>query len=103
MGYRLIVTKNADELLDKIIYHLVFRLKNEVAAKHLLDKIDSIYDRLEINPEQFPLSRDIFLTKKGYREAIVSDMNYVIVFAIGSDVVNVVGIFHQLENYQKKL
>lgn len=30
-------------------------------------------------------------------------MNYIIVFSVGADVVNIVGIFHQLENYQKKL
>lgn len=30
-------------------------------------------------------------------------MDYVIVFSINLDVVNIVGIFHQLENYQMKL
>ncbi len=30
-------------------------------------------------------------------------MDYVIVFNINLDVVNIVGIFHQLENYQMKL
>lgn len=30
-------------------------------------------------------------------------MNYIIIFDVRDDVVNVVGIFHQLENYQNKL
>ncbi len=103
MAYKLNVTEHAGELLDHLVYHLVYRLKNEQAAKHLLDGIDSIYDRLEVNPFQFAECRDAYLAKKGYREAIVPQMNYIIIFAVRADVVNVVGIFHQLENYPNKL
>ena len=53
MVYKLNVTEHADELLDKLVYHLIYRLKNDQAAKHLLDCIDVIYDRLEVNPFQF--------------------------------------------------
>lgn len=30
-------------------------------------------------------------------------MNYVVIFDVRADVVNIVAIFHQLENYQSKL
>lgn len=103
MAYKLVITEHADELLDKLVYHLIYRLKNEQAAKHLLDGVDNVYDRLETNPEQFPVSRDAFLAKRGYHEAVVHQMDYVIVFDIRSDTVNVVGVFHQLENYQRKI
>ena len=43
------------------------------------------------------------MADKGYHEAVIGRMNYTIVFNISADVVNIVGIFHQLENYQKKL
>ncbi|KSV58939.1 type II toxin-antitoxin system RelE/ParE family toxin [Acetivibrio ethanolgignens] len=72
-------------------------------AEHLLDDIDSIYDRLETNPFQFSLSRDIYLANKGYHEAVVPQMDYVVIFDVRVEVVNVVGVFHQLENYQSKL
>ncbi len=103
MAYKLIVTKHADKLLDNIVYYLLYQLKSEQAAKHLLNEIENIYDRLERNPQQFPLSRDIYLASKGYHEAVVPHMDYVIIFDIGTDTVNVIGIFHQLENYQSKL
>ena len=103
MAYKLIVTERADELLDLILYYLIYQLKNEQAAAHLLDEVGSIYDRLEENPRQFPLSGDTYLAAKGYREAVVGQMNYTIVFHISGDDVNIVGIFHQLENYQKKV
>lgn len=102
MAYKLIITERADELLDNIIYHLLYRLKNEQAAKHLLNGIENIYERLEENPQQFSFSRDSYLAGKGYHEAFVPQMNYVVIFDIKADIVNVIGVFHQLENYQKK-
>lgn len=103
MAYKLVISEYADELLNNLIYYLIYRLKNEQAARHLLDGIDVIYDRLETNPFQFPLSRDGYLANKGYREAVVPQIDYVVIFDIREKNVNVVGIFHQLENYQSKL
>ncbi len=103
MTYKLTITEHAEKLLDNILHYLLYQLKNEQAARHLLDEIDNVYDRLEENPLQFPLSRDAYLARKGYHEAVIGQMNYVIVFSIKTDIVNIVGIFHQLENYQKKL
>ena len=103
MAYKLNVTEHADELLDNAVHHLIYRLKNKQAAKHLLDSIDSIYDRLEVNPYQFSECRDACLAKKGYCEAVVPQMNYIIIFDVETDTVNIIGIFHQLENCQGKL
>ena len=57
----------------------------------------------EDNPFQFPGSRDTYLAKKVYHEAVVPQMNYIVIFDTREDVVNVVGIFHQMENYKNKL
>ncbi|MDE7133526.1 MAG: type II toxin-antitoxin system RelE/ParE family toxin [Lachnospiraceae bacterium] len=103
MTYKLTITEHADELLDNLMHHLLYRLKNEQAARHLLDGIENVYERLEENPLQFPLSRDAYLAHKGYHEAIVPQMEYIVVFSMKADIVNVVGIFHQLENYQSKM
>lgn len=103
MAYELVVTEHADELLDNILRHIIYQLKNEQDAVHLLDEIQNIYDRLEENPLQFPFSRDTYLANKEYHEAVVEQMNYTIVFSVRANVVNIVGIFHHLENYQKKL
>lgn len=103
MAYKLVVTELADELLDNILHYLIYQLKNEQAATHLLDEIGNMYNRLEENPLQFPASRDTYLANRGYHEAVIVPMNYTIVFNIRAEIVNIVGIFHQLENYQKKL
>lgn len=103
MAYKLIVTERADELLDHILYYLIYQLKNEQAAAHLLDEVGSIYDRLEENPRQFPLSGDTYLAAKGYHEAVTRQMNYTIVYSISGNNVNIVGVFHQLENDRRKV
>ena len=103
MGYRLIITDRAEELLDGLVNYLLYKLKNQQAAIHLLDNIERIYDRREENPFQFPLSMDTYLLHKGYREAVLPDMNYVLIFKIEGNNVYVLGVFHQLEQYRKKL
>ena len=39
MGYKLNVTEHAEELLDHLVYHLIYRLKNKEVSRHLLDSI----------------------------------------------------------------
>lgn len=103
MAYKLVITERADELLDNFMYYLLNRLKSEQAARHFLDGIENIYERLEENPMQFPISGDIYLANKGYCEAMIPQMDYVVVFVIEKDTVYVVAVFHQLENYQGKI
>jgi len=45
----------------------------------------------------------MYLAKKGYYEAVIPQMNYIVIFDVRKDIVNIVGIFHQLENYLSKL
>lgn len=47
MAYKLVISEYADELPGNLVYYLLYRLKNEQAARHLLD---GIYDKLETNP-----------------------------------------------------
>lgn len=103
MAYRLNITDRAEELLDQLVNYMLFKFKNKAAVKHLLDGIDQLYGRLEDNSYQFADCRDSFLKSKGYKEAVVKDMDYILIFRIEGNVVYVLGIFHQLENYKDKL
>ena len=103
MAYRLAITERAAELIDKLVSHLLYEIKSEQATIHLLNEIQKIYDRLEENPMQFPICRNIYLASKGYREAVVSEMSYIIIYKILENQVIIMGVFHQLENYQEKI
>lgn len=103
MHYKLVITERAEELLDGLVYYLLYRVKNEQAAIHLLDDIGQIYERLEDNPFQFPKCKDEYLSYMGYREAVLLDMNYLVIFKVEDRNVYVLGIFHELEQYNHKL
>lgn len=103
MHYDLIITNRAEELIDEHLNYLIYRLKNNQAAKHLLDGMERLYDRLEDNPFQFADCRDSFLKSKGYKEALIADMEYILIFLIKDNTVYIAGFFHQLENYKTKL
>ena len=103
MPYNLVITDRADEQTDYLAGYLVNILKNSGAFLHFLNEIDSVYNRLEDNPYQFPPSSDPYLNFKGYREALLSEMSYRIVFRIELQTVYIVGIFHDLEDYAKKV
>ncbi|MCI8659605.1 MAG: type II toxin-antitoxin system RelE/ParE family toxin [Lachnospiraceae bacterium] len=102
MGYRLKVTKRAEELLDSLVCYFLLELGNEPAVGRLMDEVEKIYGCLECNPLQFPISCDEYLYKKGYREGIVPGMGYRIVFCLDSRTVTILGIFHWVENFQGK-
>ena len=103
MVYKLVITERAEQLLDRLVYYLLFQLKNEQAAAHLLDVVSNVYERLEENPFQFPECRDVYLKSKQYREATTMDMNYVIIYRVEEETVYVLGIFHGLESYETKV
>ncbi len=48
-------------------------------------------------------SKDPYLKQKGYREAVLTDMNYMIVFRVEGRNVYIMGIFHQLEDFRRNV
>lgn len=103
MAYNLIITDRANELIDERIAYIINKLKNPSAASHLMDGISSVYDRLQDNPLQFPDSRDPLLIKRKYKEALIPEMKYKIIFRVEYETVYIVGFFHDLENYPVKV
>lgn len=103
MIYNLSITEKAENQLEDLVNYLLFRLLNKNAALHLLDSVERMYDLLENNPFQFPYSKDSYFASKGYREAVLLDMRYRIIFSVEGDTVYIKGIFHELEQYKYKV
>ncbi|MBR1853379.1 MAG: type II toxin-antitoxin system RelE/ParE family toxin [Lachnospiraceae bacterium] len=103
MAYNLILADRADELIDGHVAYLLKKLKNPEAATHYLDGMDRIYDQLESNPYLYPECSDDFLRRKGYREALLPQMDYRVVFMVEGQTVYIVGVFHILEDYGRKV
>ena len=103
MDYELIISERADELTDRLVAYLLNNLNNPGAAAHFLDELETIYDRLINNPYQFPDSPDEYLLLRGYREALFKTMHYKVIYRIENQQVLIVGIFHTLEDYRRKV
>ena len=103
MIYNLIISEKAEELLDNLVYYILHNLKNKNAAKHLLTEVGEVYDRLEENPYQFAESVDEYLAVRGYKEAHLPTMRYVIMFYVENNNVYISGIYHELELYTQKI
>lgn len=103
MDYKVLLSENAEELLDQCLYYLVFNLNNKDAAEHFTEELYKLYTRMEKNPCQFPECTDSYLKNKGYRKAVFSNMKYNLIFRIENNFVYIVGIYHQLENYTGKV
>lgn len=103
MRYKLIITERAEQLLDGLVCYLLYQIKNQQAATHFLDQIEYLYNCLQENPYQFPECEDEYLSYKGYREAVFPHMNYLMVYRIENESVYILGVFHELEQYNLKM
>lgn len=103
MHYKLIATDEMNSLLDEKVGYLLYTLKNEQAAKHLLDGVDKVYCQLENNPKLYRESQDPFMKAFHYHEAKIPEMDYILIYKIVDEIVYILGIFHSLENYSEKM
>ena len=103
MVYNIISTDEMDMLLDNCVKYLLGKFKSEQAAKHLLDGVSEIYDKLESNPNIYRLSEDPFMKAMDYHEAKIPEMDYMIIYKVVADNVYILGIYHTLENYASKM
>lgn len=103
MAYRLAVSEQAELQIDSLLRYLLFNLGSRTAAGHLLDSLEDIYARLKDEPFQFPLCRDIYLEARGYRKAIITGMDYIVIFSIVGEDVHIHGVYHQSEDFEDKL
>ena len=101
MGYKIIVTDEANADIDEIIGYIVNSLKNPIAASKLLSEIEDIYDVLKENPEAFAYCNDDYLRGNGYRKIPVK--NYIIFYRVNyeTDTVYVMRAIYGRRDYVK--
>lgn len=103
MSYNLIISIEAEKQMIALTDYLLLEFGNIQAVEHLYREIDKIYDRLEYNPKQFPFCEDVNLREKQYRKAVLSQMNYTLIFKNVKNDVYIIGIFHDSQNYGEQL
>lgn len=82
-SYSLKITAKAYDDLDEIYNYITKKFYNELAAEHLMDKIESNFLRLKEFPFSCNLVTDEFLRIKGYRKLIID--SYIAFFIVDDD------------------
>ena len=103
MLYKLVISERAEMHIDNILDYFVNILKNPGAARAIIADIEEAYSRLEYMAESFRYCNDSYLACRGYRKIMLSRHDYLILYRVVDDEVQIAGVFHMLQNYAHKL
>lgn len=103
MDYKVIVTDDAFEDLDHILYYLLFVLKNEQAARNVLDDFEATKVQLSHMAGSLKLCENLRLRARGYRRMEFQKHDYFLLYRIEGNSVIVDAVFHDLQDFENKI
>ena len=103
MDYKIFITKDAEEDLDRYVRYLLFEKKNEQDAGNLLDDFEATKNSLSRVAGSLKVCDNPHLKELGYRRINFLAHRYFMLYRIAEDVVFVDSIFHELQDYENKM
>ena len=103
MGYRVVVTKDAEEDLERFIKYLIIEKKSTQAAENLLNDYDTTIESLKHVAESLKLCDNPRLRQLKYRRINFLNHRYFMLYRIVDNIVFVDNIFHELQDYENKM
>ncbi|MBR5317092.1 MAG: type II toxin-antitoxin system RelE/ParE family toxin [Lachnospiraceae bacterium] len=103
MDYRVVITSDAEEDLDKFIKYLLFEKENPQAAQNVLNDFDATKESLKHVAGSLKLCDNPRLRKLGYRRINFLNHRYFMMYRIEDNVVYIDNIFHELQDYESKM
>ncbi len=103
MDYRVVITSDAEEDLDKFIKYLLFEKENPQAAQNVLNDFDATKESLKHVAGSLKLCENPRLRKLGYRRINFLNHRYFMMYRIEDNVVYIDNIFHELQDYESKM
>ena len=103
MGYKIYLTEDAEKDLDSHIYYLLYEKRNPQAAQNVLDDFEITKKSLEHIAESLQLCDNPRLKKLGYRRINFKSHSYFMLYRIEDNLVIIDNIFHDLQDYEKKM
>lgn len=91
MAYKLIITKGAQNELERIADYISESLCNPIAAIDFLEQVDKCYTTLSDSPLIYQVCDNIGMKYKEYRKVVIN--NYVLVYRVDIDA-NTVYVLH---------
>ena len=103
MDYRIVVTEEAEEDLNRFIQYLLFIKKNHQAAINVLDDFEETVEMLKPVGGSLKMCDNSRLEELGYHRINFQKHRYFILYRIENDVVYVDDIFHELQDYENRM
>ncbi len=103
MDYRIVVTKDAEEDLERFIKYLLFEKESIQAAKNVLNDFEATKESLKSVAGSLKLCDNPRLKKLEYRRINFLNHRYFMMYRIVNDIVFIDNIFHELQDYESKM
>ena len=103
MAYRIVITKDAEEDLERFIRYLVFEKESMQAAQNLLNDYDATIESLKHVAGSLKFCDNPRLRRLEYHRSNFLNHKYLMLYRIVDDIVFVDNIFHELQDYENKM
>lgn len=97
MAYKVVETDAVHDELVRTLDYLEFVLSEPSFAKKLAGAYLEFLGNIKSFPAMYPEARDSRLRAAGYRKA--SPLGYVVLYLLKEDMVTVIHLFHQSQDY----
>ena len=103
MGYKVVVTRDAEEDLERFIKYLIIEKESMQAADNVLHDYDATIESLKHVAGSLKLCDNSGLRQLEYRRINFLNHRYFMLYRIVDNVVFVDNIFHELQDYENKM
>lgn len=103
MDYKVVVTRDAEEDLDRFIKYLIFEKENMQAVENVLNDYDATIESLKHVAGSLKLCDNPRLHRLEYRRINFLNHRYFMLYRIVDNIVFVDSIFHELQDYENKI
>lgn len=103
MDYNVVVTRDAEEDLERFIKYLIIEKKSMQAADNLLTDYDATIESLKHVAGSLKLCDNPRLRQLEYRRINFLNHRYFMLYRIVDNKVFVDNVFHELQDYENKM
>lgn len=103
MDYKVVVTKDAEDDLERFIKYLMIEKESMQAAENILNDYDATIESLQHVAGSLKLCDNPRLRQLEYRRINFLNHRYFMLYRIADNVVFVDNIFHELQDYENKM
>ena len=103
MNYKVVITTDAEEDLDRFIRYLLFEKQNSQAASNVLNDFEETVHTLSNVAGSLKLCDNPRLNALGYRKIHFLSHRYFLLYRLEGNQAIVDNVFHELQDYENKV